>query len=176
MSFFFGKKKGQTPSADAPRSGAASRDPSGGGPNLNAAPVNGVKGKVPPVAGAPTAQTPTPGSSVNNSISNSINGAKTPSPDQGRDGSGVGVAGDRERAGGSVDEGQVRSKIVATRLRRGGMHAIRRNQSWCTNMLMGSFDTVWAFQNRSQWSPARSKPISALSLVTATHDLHLFAT
>jgi len=110
MSFFFGKKKGQNPSADTPRSGPASRDTSGGGPNLNTAPVNGVKGKNPPVAGAPAVQTPTPGSSVNNSISNSINGAKTPSPDHGRDGSGVGITSERERAGGSLDEGQVCSK------------------------------------------------------------------
>ncbi len=109
MSFLFGKKKGQNPSTDAPRPGPASRDPSGGGPSLNAAPVNGVKGKVPPLAGAPAIQTPTPGSSVNNSISNSINGAKTPSPDHGRDGSGVGIVGERERVGGSADEGQVGS-------------------------------------------------------------------
>lgn len=111
MSFFFGKKKGQNAHPDPPRSGAASRDASGSGPSLTAAQVNGAKGRITPVAGAPAIQTPTPGSSVNNSI-NSVNGAKTPSPDHGRgDGPGQGVSSDREkqRVGGSIDEpGQVR--------------------------------------------------------------------
>ena len=110
MSFFFGKKKGQHPHSEspAPRSGPASRDVSGG-PSLHAAPVNGVKNKAAPGGVSSTIQTPAAGNSVNNSIS-SINGAKTPSPDHGRpDGPGAVAAGDRERerGGGSLDDGQV---------------------------------------------------------------------
>ena len=113
MSFFFGKKKGQNPPTDAPRSSPASRDVSAG-PGVNTATVNGVKSKAPSVAGAPATQASTTGTGVNNSIS-SINGVKTPSPDHGRGTEGASSAErererekERERGGGSLDDGQVR--------------------------------------------------------------------
>ena len=92
MSFLFGKKKGQHP--PGPGTAAARDGPhSAGGPSLTPMP-NGAKAK-PGAAGA--VQTSTPGSSVNASI-NSINGAKTPSPEYGaRVGTGSArVSGDRE--------------------------------------------------------------------------------
>ncbi|SLM34847.1 Kelch-type beta propeller [Lasallia pustulata] len=75
MSFLFGKKKQPQPPALPP----ASRDThTPGGSSTGAPTANGAKDKDKP--GART-QTPTPGSSVNNSI-NSLGGAATPSPEQ----------------------------------------------------------------------------------------------
>lgn len=74
MSFLFGKKKQQPPTALPP----ASRDThTAGGASTNAPTANGAKDKDKP--GART-QTPTPGSSVNNSM-NSLGGRATPSPE-----------------------------------------------------------------------------------------------
>ena len=75
MSFLFGKKKQQPPTALPP----ASRDiHTAGGTSTTAPTVNGAKDKDKPGA---RKQTPTPGSSVNNSM-NSLGGAATPSPEQ----------------------------------------------------------------------------------------------
>lgn len=75
MSFLFGKKKQQPATALPP----ASRDiHTAGGTSTTAPTVNGAKEKDKP--GART-QTPTPGSSVNNSL-NSLGGGATPSPEQ----------------------------------------------------------------------------------------------
>ncbi|KAL8827035.1 MAG: hypothetical protein Q9191_003432 [Dirinaria sp. TL-2023a] len=104
MSFLFGKKKGQQP--PGPGTAAARDGPhSAGGPSLTPMP-NGPRAK----SGASSAvQTSTPGSSVNTSI-NSINGAKTPSPEHGSRAAvgSTGVSGDREgdRERGEEREGQ----------------------------------------------------------------------
>ena len=78
MSFLFGKKK-ETKTAGAP---PASRDgiPTGG-TNTTITAANGLKGRE---RGPSTTQSPTPGSSVDNSV-NSAGGAHTPSPDHGPD-------------------------------------------------------------------------------------------
>lgn len=75
MSFLFGKKKQQPPTALPP----ASRDThTPGGTSTIASTTNGAKDK--DRLGVRT-QTPTPGSSVNNSM-NSLGGGATPSPEQ----------------------------------------------------------------------------------------------
>ena len=86
MSFLFGKKdkdKHKDKEQSHGRAVPPSRD-GHGAPGPGSLAANGVK----PKPGA-TGQTPvqTPGSSVNHSIANSINGVggKTPSPDQGRE-------------------------------------------------------------------------------------------
>lgn len=78
MSFLFGKKKetktvGGAPSSrdGLPAGGAASSIPT----------TNGLKGRE---RGPSTTQSPTPGSSLDNSV-NSVGGAHTPSPERGPD-------------------------------------------------------------------------------------------
>ena len=76
MSFLFGKKK-ETKGAGAP---PASRDGNiAVGANSSIPTANGVKGRE---RGPSTTQSPTPGSSVDNSV-NSAGGAHTPSPEHG---------------------------------------------------------------------------------------------
>ena len=78
MSFLFGKKKDTKPAGALP----ASRDGNPtAGTNTTAAAANNLKSRE---RGPNTAQSPTPGSSVDNSI-NSAGGAHTPSPEQGAD-------------------------------------------------------------------------------------------
>ena len=153
MSFFFGKKKGQNPPADAPRSSPANRDVSGG-PGVNSATVNGVKSKAPSVAGAPATQTSTTGTGVNNSIT-SINGAKTPSPDHGRGTEGASSAErerekERERGGGSLDDGQVCWPLSWGRF--GCDSRVESNRTvglWCLILIWCSH-TVWPCTNSFQ--------------------------
>lgn len=75
MSFLFGKKKAaqNAPVPPASRDGHTS-----GGSNSSIPTVNGLKSN----KGPATTQSPTPGSSVNNSI-DSAGGAATPSPEHG---------------------------------------------------------------------------------------------
>ena len=88
MSFLFGKKDKHKDQAHSRVVPPSREGPSAPGPGSLV--PNGVKAR----PGA-TGQTPaqTPGGSVNNSISHSINGVngKTPSPDQGRERDGQGA-------------------------------------------------------------------------------------
>ena len=84
MSFLFGKKdKDKHKDQSHARAVPPSRD-GHAAPSPGSLAANGVKAK--PGATGPT-PVQTPGSSVNHSIANSINGVsgKTPSPDQGRE-------------------------------------------------------------------------------------------
>ncbi len=78
MSFLFGKKKETKAGGAAP----SSRDglPAGAA-NSSTPATNGLKGRE---RGPSTTQSPTPGSSVENSV-NTVGGAHTPSPEHGPD-------------------------------------------------------------------------------------------
>lgn len=151
MSFLFGKKK-QTHNPLPP----ATRDThTPGGSSIST--TNGIKSKE---RGPSAAQTSTPGSSINNSIT-SVGGTHTPSPDHGID----------KRGGPEQDRSVGSSKFQS------GWQLWRRSDTSKLDMKKPANNkgriSVWPSTRSERSFPSRPQHCDTIPVVSAATDFHL---